>query len=78
MHSVYSPARGVVHRTSGLTSYETISPVRLESSGGVLSTVDMVAQRRDGPRWLRDTLLGVVILMCRRHATPTQAQVRLH
>jgi len=24
------------------------------------------------------TLLGVVIHMCRRHAAPTQAQVRLH
>ena len=51
-------ARGVahlvVHRTSGLTSYETIPPVRLESSGGVLSTVDMVVQRRDGPRRLHD------------------------
>jgi len=51
-------ARGVahlvVHGTSGSTSYETISHVRLETSGGVLSTVDMVVQRRDGPRWLRD------------------------
>jgi len=51
-------ARGVahlvVHGTSGSTSYETIPPVRLESSGGVLSTVDMVEQRRDGPRRLRD------------------------
>ena len=28
--------------------------------------------------WLRTTLLGVVIHMCRRHAAPTQAQVRLH
>jgi len=44
----------VVHGTSGSTSYETISPVRLETSGGVLSTVDMVVQRRDGPRRLRD------------------------
>jgi len=26
----------------------------METSGGVLSTVDMVVQRRDGPRWLRD------------------------
>ena len=34
--------------------YETIPPVRLETSGGVLSTVDMVVQRRDGPRRLRD------------------------
>jgi len=44
-------ARGVahlvVHGTSDSTSYETIPPVRLESSGGVLSTVDMVVQRRD-------------------------------
>jgi len=51
-------ARGVVHLvvhgTSGSTSYETIPHVRLESSGGVLSTVDMVVQRRDGPRRLRD------------------------
>jgi len=39
-------ARGVahlvVHGTSGSTSYETILHVRLETSGGVLSTVDMV------------------------------------
>jgi len=34
--------------------YETILTVRLETSGGVLSTVDMVVQRRHGPRWLRD------------------------
>ena len=43
----------VVHRTGGSTSYETNdSPVPLETSGGVclLSTVDMVVQRRDGPR----------------------------
>ena len=51
-------ARGVahlvVHGTTGSTSYETIPPVQLESAGGVLSTVDMVVQRRDGPRRLRD------------------------
>jgi len=51
-------ARGVVHLvvhgTSGSTSYEMIPHVRLESSGGVLLTVDMVVQRRDGPRRLRD------------------------
>ena len=51
-------ARGVAHLvfhgTSGSTSHETIPRVRLESSGGVLSTVDMVVQRRDGPRRLRD------------------------
>jgi len=51
-------ARGVahlvVHRTSGSTSYETIPCVRLETSGGVLSTVDMVVQRRNGPRRLRE------------------------
>jgi len=44
----------VVHGTSGSTSYETIPPVPLDSSGGVLSTVDMVVQRRDGTRRLRD------------------------
>jgi len=51
-------ARGVahlvVHGTSGSTSYETIPHVRLETSGDVLSTVDMVVQRRDGPRRLCD------------------------
>jgi len=51
-------ARGVAHLvvygTSGSTSYETIPPVRLESSGGVLLTVDMVVQRCDGPRRLCD------------------------
>ena len=40
----------VVHGTSGLTTYETIPHVRLETSGGV----DMVVQRRHGPRRLRD------------------------
>ena len=51
-------ARGVahlvVHGTSGSTSYETIPPVRLETSGGVLSTVDMEVQRCDGPRRVHD------------------------
>jgi len=48
-------AQVVIHGTTGSTSYETIPPlVRLESSGGVLSTVDMVVQRRDDPRRLRD------------------------
>ena len=44
----------VVHGTSGSTSYETIPTVRLETSGGVLLIVDMVVQRRNGPRRLRD------------------------
>jgi len=52
-------ARGVahlvVHGRSGSTSYETIPPVPLETSGGVLSTVDTVVQRSDNPRRLRDT-----------------------
>jgi len=51
-------ARGVallaVHGTVGSTSYETIPHVRLETSGDVLSTVDIMAQRRDGPSWLRE------------------------
>ena len=51
-------ARGVAHLgvygTSGSNSYETIPHVRLETCGGVLSTVDMVVQRRDGRRRLRD------------------------
>jgi len=51
-------ARGVahlvVHGTSGLTNCETIPPIRLETSEGVLSTVDMVVQRCDGPRRLCD------------------------
>jgi len=44
----------VVHETNGSTSYVTIPHVRLETSGDVLSTVDMVVQRRHGPRRLRD------------------------
>jgi len=36
------------------TSYETIPHVRLESSGDVLLTVNMVVQRHDGPRRLRE------------------------
>ena len=52
---MYGVAHLVVHGTSGSTSYETIPHVRLDSSGGVLWTVDMVVQRRDGrPRWLRE------------------------
>ena len=51
-------ARGVahlvIHGTSGSTSYETIPPVQLEISGDVLPTADMVVQRRDGPRRLRE------------------------
>jgi len=51
-------ARGVahlvVHGTSGSTSYETIPPIPLETSVGVLSTEDMVVQRCDGHRRLRD------------------------
>jgi len=45
--TVRGVAHLVVHGTTGSTSYETIPPDRLESSGGVLSTVDMVVQRRD-------------------------------
>jgi len=44
----------VTHRTSGSTSYETIPPVLLETSGGVLLAVDMVVQLLDGPHRLRD------------------------
>ena len=44
----------VVHGTSGSTSYEMIPPIQLESSGGVLSAVDMVVQLCDGPRQLWD------------------------
>jgi len=51
-------ARGVahlvVHGTSGSTSYETTPRVQLATSGGVLSTVDMVVQRRNSPRWIRE------------------------
>ena len=30
------------------------APIQLETSGGVLSNVDMVVQRRDSPRRLRN------------------------
>ena len=52
--TVRGVAHLVVHGTSGLTSYETIPHVQLEISGDVLSTVDMVVQRRDGPHRLRE------------------------
>ena len=52
--TVRGVAHLVVHGTSGSTSYETITHVQLEISGDVLSTVDMVVQRRDGPRRLRE------------------------
>jgi len=39
---------------SGSTSYETIPHVQLEISGDVLWTADMVVQRSDGPRRLRE------------------------
>jgi len=75
--TVRGVAHLVVHGTTGSTSYETIPPfVRLESSGGVLSTMDMVVQRRDGPRRLRDhvddgggnlaAICPAVIIMWRR------------
>ena len=44
----------VVHATSGSNSYKTIPHVRLETSGDQLSTVDMVVQRCNGPRLLRE------------------------
>ena len=52
--TVRGVAHLVVHGTSGSTSYETIPHVQLEISGDVLSTADMVVQRRDGPRRLRE------------------------
>jgi len=52
--TAHGVAHLVVHGTSGSTKYDMIPPVRLVTSGDVLSTVDMVVQRRDGPRRLRD------------------------
>ena len=52
--TVRGVAHLVVQGTSGSTSYETIPHVQLEISGDVLSTADMVVQRRDGPRRLRE------------------------
>jgi len=43
--------------------YETIPPVRLETSGGMLSTVDMVVQRRDGPRQLYATMMMMMKML---------------
>ena len=51
MHAVAHP---VVHGISDSTNSETILPVLSETSGGVLSAVDMVVQRRNGHRRLRD------------------------
>jgi len=52
--TVRGVAHPVVHGTSGSTSYETIPHAQLEISGDALSTADMVVQRRDGPRRLRE------------------------
>jgi len=52
--TVRGVAHLVVHGTSGSTSYETIPHAQLEISGDVLLTADMVVQRRDGPRRLRE------------------------
>ena len=55
--TVRGVAHLVVYGTSGSTSYETIPHVQLEISGDVLSTADMVVQRRDGPRRLRELMM---------------------
>jgi len=47
-------AHPVVHGTSGSTSYKTIPSVPLETSGGVLSIVDVVVQQSDGPHQPHD------------------------
>jgi len=66
--TVRGVAHLVVHGTSGSTSYETIPPVPLETSGGVLSTVDMVVQGRDGPR--RSALAGCATMMMMTNGHP--------
>ena len=82
-------ARGVahlvVHRTSGSNSYETIPHVWLETSGDVLSTVDMVVQRRDGPHWLCElddedvhTPNGTNQLSCHSRAHSCNQQTHTH
>ena len=53
----------VAHGTDS-TSYETISPIRLDTTGGVLSTMDMVVQRCDGPRQLCDHDDDVILTNC--------------
>jgi len=45
VNSAFSPDQSV---------FKWLDHVLLETSGDVLSTVDMVVQRRDGPRWLRE------------------------
>ena len=49
-----SPTWSSTELVARSATFETIPRVRLETPGGVLSTVDMVVQRRDGPRRLRD------------------------
>jgi len=77
-HSTDLTARGVahlvVHGTRGSTSYEMIPPVRLETSGGELSTVDMVMQRRDGPRRLYATMM---MMMTIRNGQPMTSTVQI-
>ena len=59
-------------RNKWLDQLRNDPPVRLESSGGVLSTVDMVVQRRDGPRRLRDHDDDESVRV--RHRTGSQGQ----
>ena len=58
-----------------------------ELTGGyaLINALTLQTDRRGGgdadvscTAWFCTTLLGVVIHVCRRHAAPTQAQVRLH
>lgn len=52
--TVCGVAHLVIHETSGMTNSETILPIPQETSGGILSAVDMVVQRHDVARWLHD------------------------
>ena len=64
-------ARGVAHLvahgTSGSTSYEMIPPVRLVTSGDVLSTVDMVVQRANDATALAGYATMVMMMMRLMH-----------
>jgi len=71
-------ARGIAHGTSGSTSYETIPPVRLETSGGVLLTMDMVMQRRDARRQLRDDDLIAIFKQTQISSLPPPFSLPFH
>ena len=64
----------VVHGTSGSTSNETIPPVRLETSGGALSTVDLVCNDATALAGYATMMMMMMILLSARPAVLLHTQ----